>query len=253
MTNRDLTLLSVLDTLNQHVSIRQYTDERISDETLRLILNAARRSPTSSNVQAYSFIVVRDPVIKQQLAVLAGQQKHIETCPVFVAVCADITRVRAACAIHGEVLAQNLENTLVATIDAALAGMSLSSAAESLGMGTVMIGGMRNHPEEVAELLGLPNGAFVVFGMCIGYVDRHERPAQKPRLPEQLIIHHERYQAQDVARALHEHDAELAAHYRRDGRTSPDAAWTGAMAEKFSKPQRPRLRAVLEKLGFKFE
>src|SRR5688572_11169982 len=102
---------SVLDTLNQHVSIRRYTDEPISDSLLLAMLNAARRSPTSSNMQAYSFVVVRSPETKQKLAVLAGNQRHVEQCPVFVAVCADITRLRQACAMHGVTLAQNTENT----------------------------------------------------------------------------------------------------------------------------------------------
>lgn len=243
----------VLDTLNKHVSIRRYTDEPIRESVLLAVLNAARRSPTSSNVQAYSFVVVRNPETKKQLAVLAGHQKHVEQCPVFVAVCADITRLRRAAEMHGTTLARNTENTLVAVVDAALAGMSLATAAESLGMGTVMIGGMRNHPAEVAALLGLPEGVFVVFGMCLGYYEAAERPAQKPRLPEALMIHYERYQTADTTRQLMAHDAELAAHYRSEGRETPDAAWTQVIAEKFSRPQRPHLRDILEKLGFSFK
>lgn len=244
---------SVIDTLNQHVSIRRYTDKPVDEDILRMILNAARRSPTSSNMQAYSFVVVRHPETKKRLAVLAGHQKHVEQCPVFIAICADITRLRRAAEMHGVVLAQNTENTMVATVDAALAGMSLATAAESLGMGTVMIGGMRNHPAEVAKLLHLPEGVFVVYGLCIGYVEENQRPQQKPRLPENLIIHYEQYDTADPAAQLHAHDAELAAHYRSEGRETPDAAWTGVIAEKFSQPQRPHLRETLEKMGFRFD
>jgi nitroreductase len=243
----------VIDTLNQHVSIRRYTDEPVGDDILRMILNAARRSPTSSNVQAYSLVVVRNPETKKQLAALAGNQKHIEQCPVFVAICADITRLRQAAAMHGTTLAQNTENTMIATVDAALAGMSLATAAESLGLGTVMIGGMRNQPAQVADVLHLPNGVFVVYGLCIGYVEEDKRPQQKPRLPENLIIHYEHYDTADTTPQLQAHDAELAAHYRSEGRETPDAAWTGVIAEKFSQPQRPHLRDTLEKIGFRFD
>jgi nitroreductase len=246
------TVLShTIETLNNHVSIRHYTDADIDEQTLRAMLNAARRSPSSSNMQAYSLVVVRDPQMKQKLAALGGHQRHIETCPVFVAVCADISRLEAACEMHGTGLARNTENLLVATVDAALVGMSLSTAAESLGLGTVMIGGMRNHPAEVARLLGLPDGAFVVFGMCIGWPS-HRSP-QKPRLSEELMIHYERYDDEKVEEKLRTHDAELAAHYRSEGRNTPDAAWTGVMADKFSTPRRPDLKTVLEKLGFRFE
>lgn len=243
----------VLDALNQHVSVRNYRQEPIADDLLRTILNAARRSPTSSNIQAYSFVVVRNPETKQQLAVLAGNQSHIETCDVFIAVCADITRLEKATELYGKSLAKNLENSMVATVDASLAGMSLSLAAESVGIGTVMIGGMRNRPQEVAEVLGLPSGVFVVYGICLGYPDEDKFPEQKPRLPEDLIIHYEQYTNSDPTPQLQAHDAELAAHYRNQGRRTPDGAWTNVIADKFSVFQRPKLKATLESMGFRFD
>jgi len=241
-----------ITTLNNHVSQRRYTDQDIDAETIRTLINAARRSPTSSNMQAYSFVVVRDPVTKKRLSELTGNQSHVAECPVFIAICADISRLMKACELHGETLARNTENLLVATVDAALVGMSLATAAESTGLGTVMIGGIRNHPGEVAELLGFPEGVYVVYGMCLGYPAKEL--TQKPRLPEDVVIHHERYNTTaDVEAALHQYDEDLAAHYRDTGRKSVDAAWTAIIAEKFSRPQRPHLRRVLEKLGFRFD
>jgi nitroreductase len=76
-----------IETLNQRVSVRDYSDKPLDDATVLTILNAARRTATSSNTQTYSFIVVRDAETKQTLSVLAGHQKHIVTCPVFIAVC----------------------------------------------------------------------------------------------------------------------------------------------------------------------
>lgn len=148
----------VTETLRSHVSIRRYSGEAIPDDMLHEILNAARRSPTSSNMQAYSLVVVRNPETKKKLAVLGGNQEHIETCDVFIAVCADINRLKIGVRLHGKELVRNLELMLISSIDAALVGMSLATAAESFGLGHVMIGGMRNHPKEVAELLGFPEG-----------------------------------------------------------------------------------------------
>jgi nitroreductase len=248
-----LTSTSTLDTLLNHVSIRNYTDKDISEGVMHTLLNAARRSPTSSNMQAYSFIVVRDQAKKAKLAEFAGGQRHIDECPVFVAICADIHRLRLATEMHGKQLAQNTENTLVATVDAAIAGMSLATAAESIGLGTVMIGGMRNYPEEVAKLLGMPEGVFVVYGLCLGWPEETQVPPQKPRLQDDLVIHYEQYNDRDITTHLREHDAELAAHYESLGRNLHGSAWTGVMADKFSTPKRPRLRAILEKMGFSFD
>lgn len=260
LTNRTTTLAPVvnpttvtsdtIETLNQRVSVRDYTDEPVDDETVRAILNAARRSATSSNVQSYSFVVVRDPETKRQLAHLAGNQKHIETCPVFVAVCADISRLMQASEMHNQTFAINLETSMVAIVDAALVGQSASLAAESLGLGTVMIGGMRNHPSEVIELLGLPKGVFVLFGLCLGWPAL--KTPQKPRLQEEAIIHYERY-TPITNETLIEHDAQLAQNYRDQGRNTPDAAWTGVIAQKFNRKNREHLRGVLEDQGYNFD
>ncbi|HEX2620380.1 MAG TPA: NADPH-dependent oxidoreductase [Phototrophicaceae bacterium] len=251
-TSPEISLISdTINTLNQRVSVRDYNTKPLDDATLLTILNAARRTATSSNTQTYSFVVIRDTATKHQLAHLAGDQQHIIDCPVFIAICADLTRLAQATALHGETMAVNLELSMVAIVDATLTGQSLSLAAESIGLGTVMIGGMRNHPQEVAELLHLPEGVFVVFGLCLGWYD--EKPLQKPRLPEATVIHFERYQSSVGEDWLTAHDAELAQHYRDQGRKSPDSAWTGVIARKFGLAQRPFLRAVLEKRGFRFD
>ncbi len=240
-----------IETLRQRVSVRDYDPQAPVDEaTVSAILNAARRTATSSNTQTYSFVVVRDPATKAQLAELAGGQQHIIDAPVFVAVCADISRMQQAAALQSTPLAVNLELSMVAIVDAAIAGQSASLAAESLGLGTVMIGAMRNHPQQAAELLGLPQGVFIVYGMCIGWPT--QRTPQKPRHPESAVIHYERYTPPSES-TLHAHDADLAAHYRVIGRKTYDDAWTGFVKKKFSTPNRTFLRDVLEKRGFHFE
>ena len=241
----------VIEVQQHHVTIRNFTDQPIPDEMLQSILEAGRRAPTSSNMQTYSIMVVRNQEVKKQLAVLAGNQKHVETCAVFLAFCADIHRLEAACAMHEVKLAKSLETTLVSTVDAALVGMSVQTAVESLGLGAVMIGGMRNHPAQVAELLGFPPGVYVVFGMCVGWPDQAQIPAQKPRLPAELVIHYEQFNASDPREQLQGYDRQLAEHY--GSKNQHEAAWTGVIAKQFAQPRRPKLRSTLEGMGFAFE
>ncbi len=242
---------AVTQTLNQHVSVRAFLDKPVLDEMLRTVLNAARRSPTSSNMQTYSIIAVRNPETRQKLAVLAGNQKHIEECDVFVGFLADINRLGIASQMHGETLAKSLETTLVATVDAALVGMSVQTAAESFGLGAVMIGGMRNHPQDVAKLLGFPPGVYMVFGMSIGWPAGESPTAFKPRLPESLVIHHEQYDATDPRPRIADYNAMLAEFY--GPRNQNKAAWSGPIAKRLNKPSRPHLRQTLEAMGFHFD
>ena len=235
----------------KHVTIRKFTQQDISEEMVQALLDSGRRAPTSSNFQTYSIMVVRNPAVKKELAVLAGNQKHVEDCPVFMAFCADIRRLELACEMHDKTLAKSLETSLVSSVDAALVGMSVQTAAESFGLGAVMIGGMRNHPDKVAELLGFPPGVFVVFGMCLGWPDESQIPSQKPRLPEETVVHYEQYNNTDPQEQYRQYDQALNEHY--GSKNLNEAAWTGVIAKGVSQPRRPDLRKTLEKMGFSFE
>jgi nitroreductase len=104
--------------------------------------------------------------------------------PLYIAWVADLSRnerLSEAEKINFETLLW-LETFMVACIDAALAAQNAVVAAQSLGLRTVYIGAMRNDPARVAELLGLPPRAFVVFGLCVGYADPTAKNEVKPRL-----------------------------------------------------------------------
>jgi FMN reductase (NADPH) len=228
--------------LESHVSIRKFRSEDVADDLLMAVLRAACRAPTSSGLQAYSLIVIRDVETRRQLSVLAGNQAHVAETPVLLAVCADVSRARRACEMHNMPFAgENMEIGMVAVVDAALAGMSVMLAAESAGLGCVMIGGMRNKPMEVARLLELPPGAFVVFGMCLGWP--LDRPVLRPRLPRDGAIHFERYDSSRTDDVLRAYDRLWA------DQSGGDATWTAKIARDFSRPRRADLRDCLTALG----
>ncbi|RMG30107.1 MAG: NADPH-dependent oxidoreductase [Methanobacteriota archaeon] len=241
---------SVIETLQDHVSIREFIDKPLDDEFLLKLIDNARRSPTSSNMQAYSFIVVKDRQRLKRIAALAGNQKWIESAGAFIAICADTYRLQKATELHGKELAKNFENFLVASVDAALVGMSLSLAAESMGLGTTMVGGIRNNPIEVAKFLGLASGVYAVFGLGIGWPDWDRVKPQKPRLPKEAVIHHETYSTDGLEQHIKDYDDILYEYYRSTGRNSPKAAWSGIIATRFSQGRRPHLKKELETLGF---
>ena len=251
MISDKTTSSSVIDLLQTRASVRNYNSDIVSEQMIQSILAAARQAPTSSNLQAYSFIVVRDSEIKKCLVTLAGGQQHIIDAPVFIAICADIYRLSKAVECVGRTLAKgHLEMTMVACIDAALVGMCASLSADSLGLGTVMIGGMRNDPEGVAEQLGLPSGVFVAFGLCIGWPEF--RPKAKPRLPEELVVHREKYNQCSLEDGLTSYENKLSKYHREIGRNS-DELWAERVADQFSVPKREKLLTILKSRGFGFE
>jgi len=240
-----------IEVLRNRVSVRTFKPEPVREAQVEAVLRAALRAPTSSNIQAYSVVVVRDAGSKRRLSVATGNQPHVAETPVFLAFCADLTRIEGAMNRHGHSLDDNnLELGLVSTIDAALVGMSAYLAADSLGLKGVMIGGVRNDPTEVARILDLPHRVYCVFGMCLGWPS--SSPQQKPRMDYHDVVHFERYRRDGLDRALDAYDAALAEHYRRMGKPTSADSWTGEIGSKFSGPQRDDLRRALGKMGFDF-
>jgi nitroreductase len=245
----------LIEDLGRRVSVRSYTDQPVEDATIDTVLKAAFRAPTSSNIQSYSVIVVRNQDTKDKLSVVTGNQKHVKATPVFLAFCADLTRIESALKRHGHTIAgNNLEVGLVSSIDAALVGMSAYLAARSLGLAGVMIGAVRNDAVKTAEILGLPKHVYCVFGMCLGWPD--DVPPQKPRMDFDAVVHRERYGNQgegfNADAALDAYDAALAAHYTSTGKSTTPDSWTRDIDKKFHPQLRQGLREQLRQLGFDF-
>ncbi|MFC7692377.1 nitroreductase family protein [Paeniroseomonas aquatica] len=150
----------MIASLLDHRSVRGYRPDAPPEGTLETLVAAASSAATSSNLQTWSVISVRDPAKLAVLAEIAGGQKHIQQCPIFLVWLADVSRNERLGQDEGTVLEgmPYLETFLVAAIDAALASQNAVVAAESLGLSTVYIGALRNDVVRVAETLGLPPG-----------------------------------------------------------------------------------------------
>ncbi len=244
-----------IELLHRRVSVRRYRPDPVPEAMVEAILKAAFRAPTSSNIQSYSVVVVRDREVLRKLAPITSHQKHVAEAPVFLAFCADLTRIAFALDRRGHSIADNnMETGLVSSIDAALVGMSASLAAESLGLQGVMIGAVRNDATASAKVLGLPDRVYCVFGMCLGFPD--EAPGRKPRMNYAGMVHYDRYGNQrgagDLGSHLAAYDSVLARHYRATGRPTTDDSWSHDMDKKFHPWLRDKLRQQLKERGFDF-
>jgi nitroreductase len=243
-----------LSLLLSHRSVRGYRPDALADGTLEMLIAAAQSAATSSNLQAWSVIAVTDPDKKAALAKVAANQKHIEQCPLFLVWVADISRNQRLGAEEGVVLETMpyQETFLVAAIDAALAAQNATVAAESFGLSCVYIGALRNNPREVARIVGLPSGAFGVFGMCVGYASAGGATEVKPRLAQRVILHHDSYDATAERAGRAAYDAVLEAFSTRHGMAID--TWTkrviGRMGRVAAMAGRDTLVATLKAMGF---
>jgi len=61
---------AMMEVINLRRSIRNYADTPVSEENLRMILEAARRAPSGENYQPWRFVVIRDKANKDFLSMV---------------------------------------------------------------------------------------------------------------------------------------------------------------------------------------
>jgi len=247
----------VIDSMLSHRSVRGFLDQPLPEGAIEAAVAAASSAPTSSNLQTWSVIAVEDAGRRDRLRQLGGGQHFINAAPVLLMWIADLSRI-AALAEERQATVEGLEyleTCFVAIIDAALAAQNALVALESMGLGTVYIGGMRNHPVEVAAELGLPKRAFAVFGMSVGVPDPAEATAVKPRLPQKAVLHREQYQIPPQMPAVAEYTPRMEAFQAEQG--MPDALWPQRVINRVRDAKalngRDRMREALGALGFQLK
>lgn len=237
----------VIKLLQSHRSIRKFTDQEIPRGLLLELLKAGQAAATSSHVQAYSVIHVKDAANREQLAELSGGQGYVASSAVFLVFCADMKRPTEASARTGANVERGMtEQLLVATVDTALMAQNVAVAAESEGLGICYIGGIRNNPEAVSELLKLPPHVYPVFGMCLGYPDH--QPEVKPRLPVEAILK-EDYYTEDSDQVV-AFDDTMRAYYQSRSSGNKNSDWSHNLTPLFDNKLRPHMRDFLVKRGF---
>lgn len=234
----------IIDLIKSHRSIRKYKDEPIEDETIHLLVDAAKSASSSSFIQCTSIIRVRNQETKQKISELAGGQPWVAKAPAFFVLCGDYNR-------HSK-LVDNAqlgfeEQTLISAVDTALFGQNMLLAAESLGLGGLFIGGIRNHPLELSELLNLPDNVFPFFGLCLGVPDQD--PEVKPRLPNNVILHEDTYQEVDKD-VIEEYDESIRAYYLSRSSNNKTMSWSDQIKGKLKGESRPFMKDALNKKGW---
>ena len=71
-----------MDLIESRKSVRKYSEQHISDDVLKQILNAGRLAPSWMNVQSWHFVVVKNQATKEMLSKLACGQPHVKSADV---------------------------------------------------------------------------------------------------------------------------------------------------------------------------
>ncbi|GAB3068148.1 NADPH-dependent oxidoreductase [Salinicoccus sesuvii] len=238
-----------IKTLRNHRSIRSYKSQDVSNKQLDEIIKSVQASPNWINGQQYTIIAVKDTERKKKIAELCGNQKHIEEAPVFFVFCADFYRTMLASEMEGTSLnvKDDIDSLIVGTTDVGIALGTAVVAAESMGLGTVAIGGIRRQAKEVIEMLNLPEYVVPISGLCIGHPN--EDVDQKPRLPKEAIYHLEYYD-QDLKPILEAYNHTYRQYLQERTSNNRVGTWTEFVATFFSRPYYVGIDEMLNEQNF---
>ena len=174
--------MDVLEAIYQRRSIRSFTDQPVPDEMLYQIIEAGTQAPSAGNMQAWEFVIVKDPAAKRKLVDTtdAGStarggvytQEWIMQAPVVVVVCYDVKRMTGRYGLKGR--------TLMTIMDCMLCVENIVLATTHFGLSSCCVVGF--DPPRLKEALPIPKEITPLLLVPIGY------PAQNPSAPYRLPL-----------------------------------------------------------------
>ncbi|WP_277975733.1 oxygen-insensitive NADPH nitroreductase [Pantoea endophytica] len=233
-----------IDLLCSHRSIRAFTEQGIDEAQRSAIIAAAQAASTSSFLQCSSIIRITDPAKREKLVQLTGGQPWVSAAAEFWVFCADFNRHQQICP---DAQLGRAEQLLLGCVDTALMAQNAMVAAESLGLGGVFIGGIRNSIAEVTELLELPKFVLPLFGFCVGHPA--DAPDVKPRMPQAMLVHENSYQPVDK-NLLAQYDEQITAYYQQRDSNQRSETWSQLIQRLIIKETRPFILDYLHQQGW---
>ncbi len=156
--------MELLEAIEKRRSVRKFTDDKVTDEQIREILEAARMAPSWANTQVWEFIVIRERETLERIAETYSEFNPARKCTInasaLIMACAkrDVSGFK-----EGK---QTTKYNEWFMFDLGLAVQNLCLRAHELGLGTV-IAGLFDH-DKCREILSVPEGYEVVVSIPVG-------------------------------------------------------------------------------------
>jgi nitroreductase len=154
-----------MEFLASRCSVREYSEEKVTDEEAVFLLDCASTAPSAGNLEAWDVVLIRDPERMEGLSDAAHGQPQVQFAALLMVVCANYVRSMSR---YGE------RGILYAVQDATIACTYLMLAGHAINLRSCWVGAFDE--EDVRSILGLPPHVRPVAILCIG----------KGRLPADL-------------------------------------------------------------------
>lgn len=194
-----------------HKTIRAFKNQNLTKEQVVTLVEVARHTSSSMFMQQFSIIHLTDEKKRMYVRNISGQNYVGANGDLFIFI-VDLHRNQSIRRQLGEddgrlhktdIFLQGVEDTVLAV-------QNMVNAAESMGLGAVILGSINNKPKELLDVLGLPKMTFPILGLQVGVAD--QMPQLKPRLPLDAIFFENEYQEINIG-DLEEYDKVVQTYY----------------------------------------
>lgn len=170
--------MKFIEIAKKRYSVRNYKDQKVEEEKLQKILEAAHVAPTAANLQPVRLLVVQST---EGLAKI-GKGANLYGAPLAIIVCAD----------HGKAWVRPFDEKQTTDIDASILTDHMMLQATELGLGSVWI--CYFNPDVISMELGLPDNLEPVNILAVGYSDGEEANPERhlqTRIPLEELVSYE--------------------------------------------------------------
>ena len=168
----------VIETMLQHKSIRKYSDQVPSDETIEAIVRAGQQAPFAS--QYYSILLSRN------------MKRNPFKAPLLFTICVDSHKFEKIMARRRwKLVASDVVLLFFGIQDASYMAENMVTAARSMGLGSCFLGSAMFRADKIAKEYQLPRRVFPFVQLAMGYPA--EDPPPRPRYPLEFTLFEDKY------------------------------------------------------------
>jgi nitroreductase len=158
--------MDVMEAIFSRRSIRQYTDEPLTDDHIVTLLKAGMSAPSAADRQPWQFVVINDRNTLIQITSFHQYSLMLQQAPTAILICGDTEKAYERGYLY---------------LDCAAATQNILLAAHALGLGAVWLG---IYPGEkrmsaIRGLLGLPQNIEPIALVAVGHPAEKKPPEDR--------------------------------------------------------------------------
>jgi nitroreductase/FMN reductase [NAD(P)H] len=235
---------------------RDFLGQPVEPALLRLLCACALSAPSKSDLQQADILIVHEQAQRQAVIALMPDTPWLEQAPVLLVFLADGSRTPQLARMRGKPFPNDhLDLMFNAAVDSAIVMTTFMRAAAAVGLGCCPLSAIRDHADQVSDVLALPQRVFPVAGLCAGWPAKPGRIT--PRLGLETTLHRDRYQQGDLDQQIDAYDRRRAAAqpYRRQRAVerwgeAEFYGWSEDKGRQYAEPLREDFGAYLRAKGF---